>query len=671
VSEGPPTLSRGGLGAGYLPGLDGLRAVSVVAVLAYHGGMTWLPGGFLGVEVFFVISGYLITLILTREHERTSTISLPGFWKRRARRLLPSLYLLLVATALVVLVFYREELRGLSGQLWSAASYVTNWFFIFTDQSYFATIERPSILQHLWSLAIEEQFYLLWPIALLGLLKLSGGRRAPVALVAVGLSAASAVLMALLFEPAMDPSRVYYGTDTRASGLLLGAALGLMWRRTKAWREGDEVSVVSLDLIGWTGLGVLVACFVGIQQFDSFLYRGGFVVVVLASSAAIAAAVHPSTVFGQAIGHRLFTWVGVRSYSLYLWHWPIFVFTRPEIDLALPTYPTLVLRLVLTFAAAEVSYRFVEVPIRNGALGRLLARPEGAGFVRRFAAPAGAGALAVSCVLLLVAVTAIGNTPPGGTAQATPSVTVDDTTANPSDDATTGRRDRERRRARDDAKQGGTTTTARTGRTTTTGKNDDEPTRTTTQRRPGMADITVLGDSVLITADEGLAAGFADAGLTSEFRGRPAIMVPAANSDLQAAGKEVASTVIVGLGYNSLWERDRANWDHWSGKFDREADELIKTVKLLGAERIIWVTLREPSESVIPPSAMRQYQAYAWFFPYANERIRALPERHPEVIVVDWAAVSNHEGLTYDTMHLTNDGTALMLSLLKPAIGVA
>ncbi len=250
-------------------------------------------------------------------------------------------------------------------------------------------------------------------------------------------------------------------------------------------------------------------------------------------------------------------------------------------------------------------------------------------------------------------------------------MTVDDTTANPSDDATTGRRDRERRRARDDAKQGGTTTTARTGRTTTTGKNDDEPTRTTTQRRPGMADITVLGDSVLITADEGLAAGFADAGLTSEFRGRPAIMVPAANSDLQAAGKEVASTVIVGLGYNSLWERDRANWDHWSGKFDREADELIKTVKLLGAERIIWVTLREPSESVIPPSAMRQYQAYAWFFPYANERIRALPERHPEVIVVDWAAVSNHEGLTYDTMHLTNDGTALMLSLLKPAIGVA
>ena len=202
---------------GYLPGLDGLRAVSVVAVLLYHAGLTWIPGGFLGVEVFFVISGYLITSLLLAEHRARGTVSLRRFWQRRARRLLPGAYLVLTVVALVVATAFRDEAAQLRGQLLAALGYVSNWYLVMVEASYFATDSRPSPLQHLWSLAIEEQFYLVWPPVVLGLLRLFGRRRWPMALLVAAAVAASATAMAVLYRPAVDPSRVYYGTDTRAS----------------------------------------------------------------------------------------------------------------------------------------------------------------------------------------------------------------------------------------------------------------------------------------------------------------------------------------------------------------------------------------------------------------------------------------------------------------------
>jgi peptidoglycan/LPS O-acetylase OafA/YrhL len=616
----------------YIPALDGLRALAVIAVLVYHAGVGWLPGGFLGVDVFFVISGYLITLLLTDEHTSTASISLRGFWARRARRLLPALYALLFTTTLVVLVLYREELAGLRAQLWSALSYVTNWYFIASEQSYFAAIERPAILQHLWSLAIEEQFYLAWPVVLLVLLRLSGGRRRPVAAVAVAAAAASAIWMAVLFDPAADPSRVYYGTDTRSAGLLLGAALGLLWRPTATWRGGEEVSLVALDLGGWAALGALLACFVGIEEFDTFLYRGGFVVVAIASTTAIASAVHPSTVFGRALGHRTFTWVGLRSYALYLWHWPIFVLTRPEIDVPWSPYPTLALRLLLTVAAAEASYRYVEVPIRKGVLRHKLARRDHRGRPRRAPARAVAAGLALTSVLLLLAVNTIGGTRPAGAAQ----------TESPSEPATAA--------AAGDGVAAPASPAA-------------------TAARP-IPDLTVLADSVLLGAEGALKDDFAAAGLDVEYRARPALMIHQSRAELQQSGARVGRVVIVGLGYNSLWERDRRNYEAYAEKFDREADELITTLRELGAERIVWVTLREPSPEVVPPLGGEQMRRFAWFFPYANERIRELPGRHPDVVLADWAAVSNARGLTYDAFHLTAEGIARMLDVLRPAVGI-
>ena len=228
---GDRSLAPATVASGYLPGLDGLRrrspsSPSCCTTPTCRG----CNGGFLGVEVFFVISGYLITLLLTQEHERTSTISLRDFWLRRARRLLAALYTLLATVSVVVLIFYREDASKLAGQVWAALTYVTNWFLIFSDQSYFALTERPPVFQHLWSLAIEEQFYLVWPLLLLGLLRLFKGRHLPIAGVITLGAIASLLWMAFLFEPAMDPSRAYYGTDTRASGLLLGAALALVWK---------------------------------------------------------------------------------------------------------------------------------------------------------------------------------------------------------------------------------------------------------------------------------------------------------------------------------------------------------------------------------------------------------------------------------------------------------
>ena len=372
---------RNPLRTAYLPGLDGLRAISVVAVLFYHADMPWMPGGFLGVEVFFVISGYLITLLLSQEFVRKNGIAVGQFWLRRARRLLAALYTLLAIVSTVVLVFYREDADRLAGQVWSALAYVTNWFLIVIDQSYFASVERPMVFQHLWSLAIEEQFYLVWPVLLLVLLRVSHGRQWASAIVVTLGAIVSLVWMAVLFEPAMDPSRVYYGTDTRAAGLLLGAALALVWKPTHQWRRDPEVKTVALDLAGLAGIGVLIACFAVIRSTDTFLYRGGFAIVSIASCVAIAATVHPGTVLGvHVLGRRLMTWIGKRSYSLYLWHWPIFVYTQPEIDQPLGLYGTLVLRLALTAIAAELSYRYVEVPIRNGAFTRWrqrLARRQG------------------------------------------------------------------------------------------------------------------------------------------------------------------------------------------------------------------------------------------------------------------------------------------------------
>jgi peptidoglycan/LPS O-acetylase OafA/YrhL len=383
----------------YLPGLDGVRALAVIAVLLYHADLPWIPGGFLGVEVFFVISGYLITSLLLVEWRARGAIDLGRFWLRRARRLLPALFLVLAATLTFVVLFLPDEVARLRGDALAATGYVTNWYLVFSRQSYFEAVGRPSLLRHLWSLAIEAQFYLLWPLVFsFGMLH---WRTRRMFVVVLAVAVLSAVLMAAQFDPNADPSRVYFGTDTRASGLLIGAALAYVW---EPGRSGPRQARLPLDLMGLGALGALVFLNLRLDEFQPLLYQGGIALVAICTAALIAVVVHPRAhLVSSLLGWEPLRWVGLRSYGIYLWHWPIFMLTRPQLDVSIDGVRLLIFRLALTGLLAELSYRFIETPIRAGAVGRSWRALREAGDVRRGRLGAQwVGAIMVSSVSFLV-----------------------------------------------------------------------------------------------------------------------------------------------------------------------------------------------------------------------------------------------------------------------------
>ncbi len=369
ASEKKKTKRAPGSGLAYLPGLDGLRAFAVLVVLLYHADLHIFSGGFLGVEIFFVISGYLITSLILVEWQEQGRIDLKHFWLRRARRLLPALFLLLLSTLTFAVIALPGEVASLRRDVAAAIGYATNWYLILSQQSYFESVGRPSLLRHLWSLAVEEQFYVVWPLLLTLLLRHVRLNR--VLYIVLAGSIASTLLMAVLYQPDVDPSRVYYGTDTRASGILLGAALAFAWRPWQIKKQAQRLNPFVLDLAGVAGLAVLVWATLWINEFDPFLYRGGFTVVSVATALVIAVVAHPKSRLGRRLlAWPPLVWIGVRSYGLYLWHWPIYMVTRPQLDVALDGLPLFALRLAATFALTAASYRFVETPIRTGGLGR-------------------------------------------------------------------------------------------------------------------------------------------------------------------------------------------------------------------------------------------------------------------------------------------------------------
>ncbi len=362
---------------GYLPGLDGIRAVAVLGVLLYHGDLTWMRGGYLGVDVFFVLSGFLITTLIAEEYQRTGGINFKKFYLGRARRLLPALLLMLGVVGFVVAVFYRDSAAVFRADAIASLFYVTNWWYIFTDASYFEAIGRPPMLQHLWSLAVEEQFYLIWP--LIALLLLRWRNRAGVFWVALIGSLLSTAWMAILavtngYPEEADPSRAYFGADSHVMGLLLGAALAMIWRpgRLPTRIAGGAKAIITA--VGVLALVTILWFYWQVGEFSPFIYRGGFFVLSVTVCLLIAAATHPAVSLGAILGAQPMRYIGQRSYGLYLWHWPIFAITRPNLDIPLDGAANFVLRMALTFAVAELSYRFVEIPIRRGAIGNYLQR---------------------------------------------------------------------------------------------------------------------------------------------------------------------------------------------------------------------------------------------------------------------------------------------------------
>jgi peptidoglycan/LPS O-acetylase OafA/YrhL len=350
-----------------VPGLDGIRALAVTTVIVFHLLPGTLVGGYLGVDIFFVVSGFLITTLLLRERAATGRISLRGFWARRARRLLPALGLLLLACCTAALVVGGDVLVGLGTQVVGALTFSSNWLFIAQGSSYFGETV-PELFRNLWSLAVEEQFYLLWPL-LVVILLVRIPRAARLLLIAA-LAIASAVWMGVAYAPA-DPTRVYYGTDTHAFGLAIGAFLAvlLLGRGVGGVGLTGRVARWTLGLGGTLAIAALVALSVVLSGDLDLAYRGGLVLVSLLSAVAIAALLVPGSLLARMLDLPPLRWVGVRSYGLYLWHWPVFVL----VGAALPTWPREGVEswaiggiaLAITVVAAALSYRFVEQPIRR------------------------------------------------------------------------------------------------------------------------------------------------------------------------------------------------------------------------------------------------------------------------------------------------------------------
>ena len=386
----------------HLPALSGLRGVAVIGVVAYHLQLGWARGGYLGVDLFFVLSGFLITTLLLEEWVRAGRIDLAAFWGRRARRLLPALFLVVVALAAYLVVNGvwggpgangLVDLPGVRGDAISTLLYVNNWHSIFVHQSYFAQFSTPSPLQHTWSLAIEEQFYLVWPLVLVVLLRY--GRRvwraAGVGL-AVGLGVLSTILMAVLFTPGADPSRVYYGTDTRLFDLMAGATIAFV---AAARAQPNARARRTLHVAGpAAGVGLLAFwVFAGTSGGlpTNFMFEGGFLLCAALGGLVVADArlLEPGRL-GRALGWGPLHFVGTISYGIYLWHWPVIVYLNGA-RTGLSTWPLDLLRVLVTLVLSSASYYLVERPIRLARLG---------GWVRWWGAPL-AGVL--SAVLIVAA----------------------------------------------------------------------------------------------------------------------------------------------------------------------------------------------------------------------------------------------------------------------------
>jgi peptidoglycan/LPS O-acetylase OafA/YrhL len=352
----------------YIHSVDGLRAVAVIAVLLYHLGIDWIPGGFLGVDLFFVISGYVITGLILDSIARSGTLDLRAFYLSRIRRLVPALVAMLVFTTLFIGVYAPDTVRRFIADIPYVLSGSMNWALVSRQQDYFEAIGRPPLLQHTWSLAVEAQFYLMWPLVLLFILRYFGKKNIPFAALAIAIASGITLFAYSIRIDTQESaiSHVYFGTDTHSIGLFLGSALAVSWQPQNLTREITKRAQDFVDLIGVVGLLGLLSTFLFINENDPTLYRIAFPLSALFGCATLISVVHPASRFAPILSTRPFIWIGERSYGIYLWHWIVFQLTRPSIDLVGDDWALYALRILIVFALADISLRYIEIPVRRG-----------------------------------------------------------------------------------------------------------------------------------------------------------------------------------------------------------------------------------------------------------------------------------------------------------------
>jgi peptidoglycan/LPS O-acetylase OafA/YrhL len=641
----------------YMPGLDGLRALAVLAVIAYHLQLGWAQGGLLGVGVFFTLSGYLITDLLLGQRDAVGHLRLGDFWLRRARRLLPALFLILAVMVAWITLLDPSQLPALRGDVVAAALYLSNWWSIFSHASYFSRFGPPPPLDHLWSLAIEEQFYLVWPWLLwLGLRYARGRYR--LAGLTLAAAALSATVMALLYQPGVDPTRVYEGTDTRAFGLLVGAALAMVWpsRRLRAedlalrrrQRRRERALSQLLDGAGVVGLVVIALLIWQTNQYSAFLYRGGIVLLSVATVLVVAALAHPASQLGRALGWKPLRWLGVRSYGIYLWHYPIIVLTTPTVQ-RIANLPLDALQVGATIAVAALSWRFVEEPIRRGALGRFWRQARSGGW-RRKAIPqwsyrrrrqrVAAGMALVGALSILAL--------DGASLAGVISIGADGSGLPPASGEAPAE---EIKLSTDDAPAVPPITAPAPAASSRRAASD---TRTSCDSVAYIGDSTSEGmvlDSYLPDPAQRLDAQFARVGATSqhfEISGARSVVETLPG---QANGEEVARQLVT-EGFRGCWvialgTDDTANV--YMGSQVGLMDRLERMMSVADNQPVLWVN----TKSLLESGPYSEANMELW-----NSTLEQACAGYPNMRVFNWAAAANDSWFIDDGTHYTSEGYA-------------
>ena len=656
-------------GQRYLPGLVGLRALAVLAVVAYHLNLGWAQGGLLGVGVFFTLSGYLITDLLLTQYERIGRLQLGDFWLRRARRLLPALFVMLTVVVAWVTLLDRPQLPDIRGAVVASVGYVSNWWLIAEHSSYFARFSPPSPLGHLWSLAVEEQFYLIWPWLLwLGLLGFGRrgrpGARLKLAGATLLLATASAVAMAVFYHPGYDPTRVYDGTDTRAFGLLIGAALAFVWPSCRLRSDVADGARRILDGTGIAGLAIIFILIWRTSEYSAFLYHGGMVLLSVGTALVVGAAASPASRVGVALGCRPLRWIGVRSYGIYLWHYPIIVLTTPAGGRETLLRGTL--QVAATIAIAAVSWRFIEEPVRHGAIGRGLGQAAAAGYQLRAAGRqtrvALIGSVAV-CGLATAGLTGIvqpasaalaaGTPPSAGASTPSPGPSPSPAAATPSPSPSPSSSTR--------AKSAGSSQPAQTP------AHDAGPARSSCRSVVHIGDSTsdgLVSSDYLPNPNKRINAQYAKVGVTTfipEISGARSIVETYEN---QPNAYTVAQQLIRS-GYQGCWvlalgTNDAA--DVAVGSQVGLATRIREMMTLIGNQPVMWVNVK----SLLVSGPYAETNMAAW-----DSTLLQACARYPNMRVYDWAAAAKNRWFISDGIHYTSLGYAWRARLIAKALAAS